>query len=324
MVFWKKTTAEELERKARQDASIKALEAGDIPLAARERLEEQLRSPNHLFTSDLTTKEFLMASQAGYKPLTQVVGTAFMNISLFGASRTRSFSGELTDISGAFLHARHLAVRRLQKEAKLINATGVIGIRLTVKKHGWDSRMIEFTAIGTAIHMDNHPPQQAPFTSLLSGQEFWQLHQAGYWPVNVCMGVCAYYVWSDPDTRRLLYSWWGGNNRNNNEIPAYTQGFYNCRELALSRISHDIQQHSGDGGIGMKVDESVEDIEYEINDRTYHDFLINFSMMGTTIRKVADAPPRSNNSTLVIYDLKKKSNVTIDIDEPNFDYSDSE
>jgi uncharacterized protein YbjQ (UPF0145 family) len=321
MFFWKKKPTEEEQRaQARQEASLKALEAGGLPLAAQERLQEQLASPNHLFSSDLTTREYLLAREAGYEPISQVMGCSFMNISLWGNGR-RSSTGEMTDLSEAHSQARRLAIHRLQQEAALLNATGVIGVRLTRKRHGDDGRMVEFTAVGTAIRIPGHEAEtkEGPFTSLLSAQEFWQLHSAGYWPLGVCMGVCIYYVYTDAQTRNLLYSFWGNNNRNNSEIPAYTQGFYQGRERALASFSMDIEAHRGDGAVGMLIDQDVESIEYEINDRTYRDFIATFSMLGTTVRKLKESTATKRGSTLVIYDLAQKKNVNVDFDDPEFD-----
>ena len=319
MFFWKKKPTEaEKVAQARNEASMKALTAGDIPLNARERLEKHFTNNKDFFSSDFSCREFTFVREAGYEPISQVMGCSFMNISLLGGQRQRSSTGELHDVTKALSDARKLAVSRLQKEAELLNATGVIGIRLVVKKQSWDTRMVEFTAIGTAIRVPGRE-QKVPFTSALTAQEFWQLQQAGYWPVHLTLGLCSYYVWTDPETRRTLYSWWGTNNRNNAEVRAYTQGFYTAREHALARISLDLQDHKAEGAVGMKIDEEVQSIEYEINDRRYHDFIFNFCMMGTSIRKDDSLLARKpNTSTLVIYDLAKGKNVNVEINNVSY------
>jgi uncharacterized protein YbjQ (UPF0145 family) len=322
MFFWKKKPSEdELKWQARQDASLQALQAGGLPLSAQERLQNQLQSANHIFSSDLTTREYLLTREAGYRPISQVMGCSFMNISIVGQTR-RNSTGELKDVSQAQSKARHLAIERLRQEAAMLNATGVIGIRLTRKRHGWDSRMVEFTAVGTAIHIPGHEAEAAngPFTSLLSGQEFWQLHSAGYWPVGVCMGVSSYYIWTDPNTQKMLYSFWG-NNRNNSEIPAYTQGFYAAREHALAQLSTDVEKSGGDGAIGMLIDQEFDHIEFEYNNRTYRDYIANFTMLGTGVRKLASGAAPAKRSTLVMYDLAQKKNVDLDVSELKFSYA---
>ncbi len=306
MFFWKKQSDSEKLALEKQKASIKALEAGDIPLMARERLEEQVRLGSTFFTSSLTAREFLCAREAGYQPISQVMGTAFVNISFFGGLRTSRSTGEVEAVTHAQMQARNLALSRMEKEAEILGATGIVGVRLIMRNYDWSQKQVEFTAIGTAIRVPGVPPAK-PFTCSLSGQEFWQLHQAGYWPKGVCLGVCSYYVWTDNSTRNLLYNWWGNNNNNNAEITSYTQGFYSARERAMNRLLLDISEHHADGVVGMKVDQDVQDIEYEMNDRTYHDFLVHFNLMGTSIIKDPNAQAIKPRSTLTILDLATKS-----------------
>lgn len=306
MFFWKKQSEAEKLALEKQKASIKALEAGDIPIRARERLEEQARFGSNFFTSNLTTREYLCAREAGYQPISQVMGTSFVNISFMGGLRASRSTGEVVSVSQAQLQARTLALTRMQKEAEILGATGIVGVRVIMRNYDWSQSQVEFTAIGTAIRVPDVPPGK-PFTCSLSGQEFWQLHQAGYWPKGVCLGVCSYYVWTDINTRNLLYNWWGSSNSNNAEVTSYTQGFYEARERAMSRLILDIREHEADGVVGMKVDQDVEDVEYEINDRTYHDFLIHFNLMGTSIVKDPHAKAVKPRSTLVVLDLASKS-----------------
>jgi uncharacterized protein YbjQ (UPF0145 family) len=59
--------------------------------------------------------------------------------------------------------------------------------------------MLEFIAIGTGVvHGQGHKGFRAhdggPFTSDLSGQDFWSLLHAGYRPVEMVMGLCVYHV----------------------------------------------------------------------------------------------------------------------------------
>src|ERR1019366_7749471 len=101
-------------------------------------------------------------------------------------------SSELEVLTHAYYHARHLAIGRLQEEAQLLGATGGVGVRLERKQYEWGARLLEFSAIGTAIREADIPPKElenvAPFVSDLSGQEFWMLRQAGYRPVGFALG----------------------------------------------------------------------------------------------------------------------------------------
>ena len=88
---------------------------------------------------------------------------------------------------------------RMREEARDMGADGVVGVRLEVKRLEWDAHVLEFVAIGTGVvHAAGHTafkgPGGAPFTSDLSGQDFWTLLHAGYRPLEMVMGSCVYHV----------------------------------------------------------------------------------------------------------------------------------
>ena len=64
--------------------------------------------------------------------------------------------------------------------------------------HAWGTDLAEFLAIGTAVKQRDgellRAPNDRPFTSDLSGQDFWTLLSAGYRPVGLVMGNCVYHV----------------------------------------------------------------------------------------------------------------------------------
>jgi uncharacterized protein YbjQ (UPF0145 family) len=142
--------------------------------------------------------------------------------------------------------------------------------------------LTEFTAIGTAVRIPGW--QAEPFICALSAQEFWQLHKAGYVPVGIAFGVCAYYIYTDFATQNLLFNWfWGTNANASQEIPLYQAGFQAARGEAINRLTQDIYEHKADGCVGMQIDHHMEDVEYESNNRTYHDMIAHFVALGTTI-----------------------------------------
>jgi len=281
MPFWREST-EDKQRREEEAATRKALEQGYITPNARRRLEES-RKRQGFFTSDLTSNEHLLTREAGYEPIGLVMGTSFYKLSFWGYfNGYYTTSGELAVLSQAQLAARTLAVSRLQQEAALLGANGVIGVQLKIRNH--DASMIEFTAIGTAIRIPGRAPDPKPFTSDLSGQEFWQLHQAGYYPRGLVFGVCSYYVHTSWNTRGLTRGGlFGIGSGQNQEITQYTQAFQIARHLAMSRLTADTQTHQAEGSVGTHIDMGIEDIEYEINETTYHDLLIHFMAVGTAI-----------------------------------------
>ena len=71
-----------------------------------------------------------------------------------------------------------------------------------------------------------------PFTSDLTGQEFWTLVRAGYRPVGFVMGNCAY----DVAPGELIHS--EGDARNQ-ELVGYTHSLYDARETVRTVVAAD-------------------------------------------------------------------------------------
>src|SRR5207302_4813411 len=199
-----------------------------------------------------------------------VMGSAFVNVSIWGSSPTGIFgtgrtTGELSDRTNSLIYARFLAVSRLKQEAHALGAHGVIGIELKVNNYEWASRLIEVTAIGTAIRIPGRPANEEPFTSDLSGQEFWKLYESGFWPLQLVMGISSYYVYTDISTRKQLQNFWGFNNVANQEIILYTQGFNAAYNKALARLTFQANDVKAEGVVGADVRHHIQDVEYEAN-----------------------------------------------------------
>ncbi len=313
---WWGESEDQTQRRQAQEATRKALEQGQIPDNARHRLEMQGKTNSRFFTSDLTCNEYLLARAAGYEPIGLVMGTAFYKVSFWGYFRSyQSFTGELSALSQAQLAARELAIARLRQEAALLGAHGVIGVRLKMGGYDWSSRSIEFTAVGTAIRIRDRQNDPQPFTSDLSGQEFWQLHQAGYYPRGLVFGICSYYIHTDWNTRNMTTGGFFGRGSNQNqEITQYTQGFQQARDLAISRLKQDISKHQAEGAVGMHIDMGVEDIEYELNKTTYHDMLAHFVAVGTSIVYEPQPVETPRKPPLLYYNLSTGQSSQIKVD----------
>src|SRR5918911_1481403 len=121
-----------------------------VPEDALTRLAE-LRPDRagHIFTSDLTVNEFLLVKQAGFTPLGLVLGTSVYHLGL--QIGRWSQNQELGTLSQAMYHARELAMTRMQAEAHMLGADGIVGVRLDVELKEWGSDTAEFLAVGTAV-----------------------------------------------------------------------------------------------------------------------------------------------------------------------------
>src|SRR4051812_31176995 len=162
----------------------------DLPQHARERLAAMRQ--HRFFTSDLSVNEFLLVKEVGFHPLGLVMGSSIFHI---GYQPIRvGVSEELTTLTQALYASRELAMVRMEEEADALGADGIVAVRLTLAVHAWGSNVIEFLAIGTAVKNEGTQNFRAangkPFTSDLSGQDFWTLLHAGYRPVGFVMGNC--------------------------------------------------------------------------------------------------------------------------------------
>lgn len=249
------------------------IQPGKLFDSARHRLDAQKQIGNltgkKFFTSDLSTNEYLLTREAGCEPIGLVMGSSFYRVGFFSYFRSyRNQTGEVETLTQAQIAVRELAISRMQQEAALLGAHGVIGVRLQQRRQGWNIGMVEFTAIGTAIRIPDRPRTSKPFTSDLSGQEFWQLRKAGYYPKGLVFGACSYYVHSDRNTRALMTrSFWNrlfGRARRNQELTQFTQGFQDARELAIMRLMEDIQKVGATGAIGMHIEAKEEVIVYQL------------------------------------------------------------
>jgi uncharacterized protein YbjQ (UPF0145 family) len=226
-----------------------------VPDDAMRRLT-QMRpgQPTSLFTSDLSVNEFLLVREAGFRPLGLVLGSSIYHV---GIQMGRwSKNQELDQLSQAMYHARELAMTRMEAEADALGADGIVGVRLEIEFKEFGNDLAEFIAIGTAVKGDEihtrtpdgftwRNNQNKPFTSDLSGQDFWTLIQAGYAPLGMTMGT--YHIAHQKFWQVI------GNVGQNVEIPQFTEALYDARELAMSRMQAEAEQLDAEGIVGVQM-----------------------------------------------------------------------
>ena len=219
-----------------------------VPEAGRVRLEQNKRG---LFTSDLSVSEFLLVKEAGFDPLGLVVGSSIYHI---GYQQSKwNASQEMEVLSQAMYHARELAMTRMEEEADQLGADGVVGVRLDVGRYEWGEHLAEFIAIGTAVkHREgvmHRAPNGRPFTSDLTGQDFWTLLASGHRPVGLVMGSCVYHV-----AHQGMFASMRQIGQNV-EMPNFTQALYDARELAMERMQKEAEELQAEGIVGVQLQE---------------------------------------------------------------------
>jgi uncharacterized protein YbjQ (UPF0145 family) len=238
-----------------------------VPESARERLGQ---NRDGLFTSDLSVSEFLLITHAGFDPLGLVVGSSIYHIGLQVSGFRKN--QELTVASQAMYQARELAMTRMEEEADQLGADGVVGVRLEVGRYEWGHDLAEFIAIGTAVkHRKgelHRAPSGRPFTSDLSGQDFWLLLRTGHRPVGLVMGSCVYHVAHQGMLQSI------GQVGRNVELTNFTQALYDARELAMTRMQAEARELQATGMVGVQLRE---------NSHGWESHTIEFFAVGTAI-----------------------------------------
>jgi uncharacterized protein YbjQ (UPF0145 family) len=224
--------------------------AAGLPPDAMTRLAE-LRPdrPGSIFTSDLTVNEFLLVRQAGFRPLGLVLGTSVYHVGLQVGRWSKN--QEMDTLSQAMYHARELAMTRMEAEADVLGADGIVAVRLAVELKEWGADIAEFLAVGTAVQSESggnwRNNRDQPFTSDLSGQDFWTLLQTGYAPLGMVMGTCVYHV-AHRSLGNVL-----SNMGQNTELTQFTQALYDARELAMERMQREAEALAAEGIVGVQL-----------------------------------------------------------------------
>jgi uncharacterized protein YbjQ (UPF0145 family) len=246
-------------------------------------------SKDGLFTSDLSVNEYLLLEDAGFEPLGLVLGSSIYHV---GYQRRRlGESHELTVLTEALYHARELAMSRMQDEAHELDADGVVGVRLDFTGFEGGGHVAEFLAIGTAVRArePRGPRAGKPFTSDLSGQDFWTLLRTGARPVGLVLGTCVYSV-AATARRRISTRMF-----RNLELPHLTQALYDARELAMTRMQEEAKSLSASGIVGARIDE---------HRHSWGGRAIEFVAVGTAITR--DGPPEGIESPQTVLDLNDR------------------
>lgn len=228
--------------------------SNQLPSSVKERLQGLRNSahPSGVFTSDFSVNEFLLVRKAGFEPIGLCVGSCIYHVGIQYSSWKQN--QEMSVLSQAMYHARELAMSRMREEAREMGADGIVGVRLEIRHVEWDTDILEFVAIGTGV-VHNHDTQGfkahdgGPFTSALSGQDFYTLLGSGYRPVEMVMGSCVYHV----AHRGVMQSFRQAGR--NVELEQFTQAIYSARELAIERMQKEAQDAKAEGVIGTLVHE---------------------------------------------------------------------
>ena len=230
-----------------------------------------------VFTSDLSVSEYALLGEAGFEPLGFVVGSSIYHVGLQVGRWAQNM--ELQVLTQAMYNARELAMARMRAEADHLDADGIVGVQLRLQMYAWGQEVLEFVATGTAVKAlgttqgAHRAPDGRAFTSDLSAQDFFRLLAAGAVPVAFVLGTCVYHIAHQSLMQTLRQT---GQNQ---EMVLFTQGVYEARELALSRMQAEAGDARASGIVGVNV---------AVSNHVWGEHATEFLATGTAIRRLAD------------------------------------
>jgi hypothetical protein len=226
--LFKKPSPEALARQAeeaRRQADIQmSLRAGRVPTSTLARLEGS-RTGKLPWIATLTPAELMVARSHGLKPICAVSATCWLH---YGWSWTLG-------------HAQgwETALQRLKAEARAAGANAVLDVKMRTIPLGVESSM-DFTLVGTAVHVEGLPPSPDPIVATVPALEFVKLLEADVVPTGIAIG--AHYEWMSDWRGNANRTWWG-----NVESTALSQLW----ETVRHRAHADLRQSARPQGNGV-------------------------------------------------------------------------
>ncbi len=232
---------------------------------------DNVNAPALEFTSAADGQELYCQLDAGFTPVAFAFGNVAYSIGLGGGimGGLRSLAkGEIKEFSDVFYHTRHLALERIQNEARQKGANCVVGIKTSIIKFGG---MQEMVMLGTASRHAAYGPDydMRPATSDMTCEEMWNMIHVGYLPLELVMGVSVYSIGLGGSLSAFFKSFGRG------EISELTHLVYDARENALAKMMEHAIAAGADDVIGIKT------YVYALGSG-----IIEFLAIGTAVKKM--------------------------------------
>jgi uncharacterized protein YbjQ (UPF0145 family) len=229
------------------------------------------------FSTSGDGQELYCQLDAGFTPIKFAFGNVAYSIGVGGGIMGRFKSlgrGEIKEYSDVLNKTRHLALERLEDEAREAEANAVIGIETTVMPF---QGVHEMMMTGTAASHPSLPKKYSknPVTSDLTCEEMWNLVNIGFLPVKLVMGTAVYSLGAVGG----IASWFKSFARG--EISDLTTLIYDAREHAIGLIRDEADDIGADDVVGIKTH------IHEMGS------LIEFMAIGTAVRKFPDVTTKS-------------------------------
>ncbi len=229
------------------------------------------------FTTACTGQDLYCQLDAGYDPRHFVIGNVAYALGvsrgLFGFLRGFA-GGEVKEFSQMYNHTRHLALQRIEAEARERGANAVVDIHTRILPIGVGAR--EMLMVGTASHHPALGAPDRPVTSELTGEELWNLTKMGYAPLRLLLGTSVYSL----GVTGGIGAFFKGLSRG--EVGSVTDLIYRARENCLGHIESEAKEIGADAVIGTKV------FIYEMGGG-----FVEVLAIGTAVKKMAGLATKS-------------------------------
>jgi uncharacterized protein YbjQ (UPF0145 family) len=108
------------------------------------------------FLSDLSARDFVLLTRAGWWPIGVVAGASFViaprrTAGQWAAQQAENL--ELPNLTQALYLARERAMERMQRAGTEMKADGIVAVKLREGRASSSVRVIQFVAIGTGVHL---------------------------------------------------------------------------------------------------------------------------------------------------------------------------
>jgi uncharacterized protein YbjQ (UPF0145 family) len=228
-------------------------------------------APSLEFTSSADGQELYCQLDSGFVPKHFAFGNVAYSIGLGGgiAGAFRGLArGEIKEFSHVFNHTRHLALERIQADARKHGANCVVGIRTSIIPF---QGMQEMVMVGTSSRHEGYDSSYdaSPATSDLTCEETWNMVHLGYLPVRLVLGCSIYSIGFVGGISAAFKSLARG------EISEMTKLVYEARENALHHIAEDAAACGADDVVGIKT------YVYSLGSG-----VIEFLAIGTAVKRV--------------------------------------
>lgn len=262
------------------------MEPVNLPETALERLKQakdnaESGSASNLFSGDFTARDLLLLKQSCFRPAGLVYGASVMHV----GCNTGMYQGigEVTQYAQAYQEAIGNAISRLQAEAKLLGAEGVINIHAKVSGFNkgeqleLGSQNLAVTLFGTAVQYmgpsDTAKFQESPFLTELNADGFCGVMRTGFFPTALASGATVYQAFAS--TQNMTYHPY--------EEPNLTGTVYQCRETCQAQVEAWARSNGSTGVVNMRF--YLRHHEFDSGSNNYNRYYYVFALcLGTCVK----------------------------------------